>query len=57
MKICREMQEVIDEMVPDLEETKMFKKQFRNLLEYYYQNSAADETIQSVIEKIQFNED
>ncbi|WP_187383009.1 hypothetical protein [Hungatella hathewayi] len=56
MKICKEMQEVIDDLVPELEENQIFKKQFKNLLENYYQNSAADETIQRVIEKIQFDE-
>lgn len=50
------MQEVIDDLVPELEENQIFKKQFKNLLENYYQNSAADETIQRVIEKIQFDE-
>ena len=56
MKICKEMQEVIDDLVPELEENQIFKKQFKKLLENYYQNSAADETIQRVIEKIQFDE-
>lgn len=56
VKICREMQEVMEDMMPQLEENETFKKQFKNLLENYYQNSAADETIQRVIEQIQFDE-
>lgn len=56
MKICKEMQEVIEEMLPGLDETEEFKKQFGNLIENYYKGSVADETIQRVIELVHFDE-
>lgn len=56
MKVCDEMQEAIDFVINDLNETEEFKKQFKNLIYNYYKGSVANETIQRVLEQVQFDE-
>lgn len=57
MEIYSELQSAISEIVSGLDETEKFKRQFKKLIENYYDDSVSTSEIENIVLNADFTED